>query len=218
MTTYTILLAQDIPHYGTTEITAADASGALERAKDLDISELCNDPDWEHPVCSRIVHIADEAGALVAHDVALDGYVLHHKSEPRADLCARAPALQATLERIAAIPLYGERLSDPALRAEFISAGEYDAELEEFEPSADTESSYLREAVEAARSALSEPLETSRPRHSNVCVYVRGGAVQSAETLEGKPVLIDVIDYDTSDAVANLDRDRNGDPCLHYTM
>ena len=160
MKTYSILLAQDIPHYGTTEVEAADATEALARAKDLDFSEICLDPDWANPVCSRIVHIVDEAGAEVAHDIALDGYVLHHDSEPRAALYARAPALRAALEEIAAIPLWRERVADPALRAEFIASGEYDDGCEAFEPSADAEVEYLREAVEGARDALASLPQT----------------------------------------------------------
>jgi hypothetical protein len=112
------------------------------------------EPDWENPVCRRIVHIEDEAGRLIAEGVPLDGYVLHHESEDRARLCAKVPMLIAALERIASIPLWSEAVPDQALRDEFISSGEYDVARDEFEPSADTESAYLREAVEAARGAL----------------------------------------------------------------
>jgi hypothetical protein len=47
------------------------------------------------------------------------------------------------------------------LKAELLDAGEYDRELDQFEPCCDTESGYLREAVEAARTALAEVRGTS---------------------------------------------------------
>jgi hypothetical protein len=60
----------------------------------------------------------------------------------------------AALQRIAAIPLYGEPIHDPALVADLTIAMEYDVDNDAFEPSCDTESSQLRDAVESARAAL----------------------------------------------------------------
>jgi hypothetical protein len=64
------------------------------------------------------------------------------------------------LTRIAAIPLWGEPIADDHLKAELLDAGEYDQERDEFEPSGDTESCYLRDAVEIARAALAEMRES----------------------------------------------------------
>ncbi|MCL5670812.1 MAG: hypothetical protein M1423_05870 [Acidobacteria bacterium] len=56
-------------------------------------------------------------------------------------------------ETIAAIPLWGEPITNQILKDDFIYSGEYGGE-NEFNPSGDTESTYLREAVETAREAL----------------------------------------------------------------
>jgi hypothetical protein len=63
------------------------------------------------------------------------------------------------LKRIAAIPLWGEPISDPALgdKHELADQGEYDLESDHYEPSIDAESSWLRHAVETAREALGIP-------------------------------------------------------------
>ena len=141
MKTYTILLAQNIPHYGTTEIQAADAAEAVERAKDLDFDNfLLIEPDWENPVCRRIVSITDDTGVEVAHDIVLDGYVLRHSKAPL-------------------------------------------------------------------------------PRHSHIRVFVLGGVVQGAETLDGERVLVEVIDYDTDGCdPQTLGADPNDEPCCRYTI
>jgi Family of unknown function (DUF6900) len=60
------------------------------------------------------------------------------------------------LRTIAAIPLWGERISDASVKREYSDAGEYDAQSDEFNPSCDTESTHLRDAVELARHALKD--------------------------------------------------------------
>jgi len=84
---------------------------------------------------------------------------------PDGQLCHAAPRLLQVLMMIAAIPLWGEAIADDHLKAELLDAGEYDSELDQFEPCCDTESAYLRDAVEAARAALAEMRNTfvSRP-------------------------------------------------------
>lgn len=61
---------------------------------------------------------------------------------------------RAALNLIAQIPLWGESIVNPALRQEYIESFEYDARDDSFNPSSDTESNYLRDAVEVARRAL----------------------------------------------------------------
>jgi hypothetical protein len=156
MKAYSILFAQDVPHYGTAEIVAANDAEALAQAKALDLGELCTDPAWDDPVCRRIVHIEDPAGKIIAQDVALDDFFLRHAQNIEPQLCDAASALKAALESIAAIPLWEERIENAELKAELVERGEYeiDGGEEQFTPSGDTESSQLREAVETAREAL----------------------------------------------------------------
>jgi len=156
MKNYSILFAQDVPHYGTAEIAAADDADALVKAKALDPGEVCTDPAWDDPVCRRIVHIEDPSGKVIEQDIALDDFFLRHAQNIDPHLCDAAPALKAALESIAAIPLWGERIDDRKVKTEFAERGEYeiDGEEELFTPGGDTESSQLRDAVETAREAL----------------------------------------------------------------
>jgi hypothetical protein len=71
-------------------------------------------------------------------------------------LCDAAPKLLDALTRIAAIPLWGERIADEQLKADLLHAGEYDSDEDEFTPGCDTESSYLHDAVTIARAVLDE--------------------------------------------------------------
>jgi hypothetical protein len=96
--TYSVLFAQDVPHYGTAEIAAADDADALAKAKALDPGDLCTDPAWDDPVCRRIVHIEAPDGTIVAQDVALDGFFLRHAQNIEPHLCDVAPKLLEALE------------------------------------------------------------------------------------------------------------------------
>ncbi len=156
MNTYTVLFAEDVPHYGSAQVTAASAAEALEAARHLDTSDHCTEPNWNGAVCRRIVHIETEEGTIVAEDIALDGCFLRYGGQPDRLLCDVAPRLIDALTRIAAIPLWGDPIADDHLKSELLDGGEYDLELDQFEPSADTESAYLRDAVEIARAALAE--------------------------------------------------------------
>ena len=81
MNTYSILFAQDVPHYGTTEIEAADDAAAIAAAKLLDPAEYTYDPHWDDPVCRRIVHIEAPDGRIVAQDLSLDEFFLRRGGE-----------------------------------------------------------------------------------------------------------------------------------------
>ena len=98
MKTYSVLVAEDIPHYGTAEITAAADAEAIARAKALDLDGLCTDPAWDDPVCRRIVHIEDPDGNIVAQDVARDGFFLRHSRNIDPLLCDAAPKVLQALE------------------------------------------------------------------------------------------------------------------------
>ena len=156
MKTYTVLYAEDVPHYGTAEIEAENDAEAIAKASaisDEDLGNTANDPEFCSSVCKRIVYIQDADGNDIARDVSLDAYTLIHGEDKRR-ACEEAPALLKALETIAAIPLWGEPVADQALRDDFIHSGEYDSEENEFTPSGDTESTYLCDAVETARKAL----------------------------------------------------------------
>lgn len=71
--------------------------------------------------------------------------------------------LKKALENIAKTPLWGEPVADKKLKAEFIDTAQWDALDDIFNPSADTESSYLRECVEEARGALGLPFTVEPP-------------------------------------------------------
>lgn len=147
------MFAQDVPRYGSVEIDAVDDAEALAAAKAYDLSDVACDPDRKNSTCKRIVTIEDESGNVVAEDISLDNWFLYHALIDTV-LCGAAPGFLAALRKISAIPLWGEPISDPGVKAELILSAEYDAKLEEFNPSADTESSNLREAVEHARAAV----------------------------------------------------------------
>ena len=85
MKTYTILFAQDIPHYGSVEIEAKNNADALRRAKKYwrDVKTGAepwplNDAQYDSAVSARIVLIYDESDKRgeIAHDVRLDDYTL----------------------------------------------------------------------------------------------------------------------------------------------
>lgn len=72
MKTYTVLFAEDVPHYGTVEIQAESDDAALEAAKAYDISEVTLDPEWENSVSKRIVFI-DDPGLLTITGMTVRG-------------------------------------------------------------------------------------------------------------------------------------------------
>jgi hypothetical protein len=107
MKTYTVLYAQDVPHYCTREIHAATDEKALRKAKKLPATHDLNfqDPDWESPVCLRIVRIEDEKGAIVAEDIPLDYFRLHRASHACPSHDGLVKALRTLREAIGALPI-----------------------------------------------------------------------------------------------------------------
>jgi hypothetical protein len=98
MKTYSVLFAEDVPHYGTAEIEAKDDAAALEAAKVYDLSEVTLDPEWENSVCKRIVYIEDQEGNTIFHDVPLDDYDLRHGGDKERALCDAAQDMLGALE------------------------------------------------------------------------------------------------------------------------
>jgi|CZKX01.1.fsa_nt_gi hypothetical protein len=103
MKTYTILYAEDVPHYGTREIEAADDHAAVEVAKNAhaDGSLDLYDPDWNNTVCKRIVTITDGRGDVVAEDISLDSYRLEYGTDEEHAISENAKNLLDTLEFVA---------------------------------------------------------------------------------------------------------------------
>jgi hypothetical protein len=112
MKTYSVLFAEDVPHYGTAEIKAKDDTAALEAAKAYDLSDVTNDPEWENSVCKRIVYIDDEEGNTIINDVPLDDYDLRHRGETERRLCDAARDMREALQLCADVLSDLARLDD----------------------------------------------------------------------------------------------------------
>jgi hypothetical protein len=108
MKTYSVLFAEDIPHYGIAHIKAKNDADALKAAKAYDLSEVAHDPEWGNSVCKRIVHIEDPKGKIVAEDVALDGFFLRDGGDKERLLCDAASDLLKALQTI--LPAYADLL------------------------------------------------------------------------------------------------------------
>jgi hypothetical protein len=71
--TYTVLYAEDVPHYGTREFEVADDQLAIERAQAITSDAMSNytkAPDYPNSRCRRIVHIEGPEG-IIAEDIYL---------------------------------------------------------------------------------------------------------------------------------------------------
>jgi hypothetical protein len=99
MKTYTVLYAEDVPHYGQAEIEATDNDAAIEAARKVHAEGSLDlyDPDWDNAICKRIVHIEDQNGEIIAEDIPVDSYYLSH-GEPQRRLCEAAEAMLEALE------------------------------------------------------------------------------------------------------------------------
>lgn len=78
MKTYTVLYAEDVPHYATVVLEADNDQAAIDLAKGRDYGEEDLEAEWSNTVCKRIVHVADDQNNTIIHDVPLDRYRLHH--------------------------------------------------------------------------------------------------------------------------------------------
>jgi hypothetical protein len=98
MKTYTVLFAEDVPHYGAAQIEAENDAAAVEAAKAFDLSDVTDDPAWEYSVCRRIVNIEDTDGEIIAEEISLDDCFLRYGGEKDRLLCDVAPELLDALE------------------------------------------------------------------------------------------------------------------------
>jgi len=79
---YSVLYAEDIPHYGSVDIEARDDAEALRLALSFDSDKVSYyEGCWDGAACKRIVSINDAAGRTIAQDIPLDDYRLHHGIE-----------------------------------------------------------------------------------------------------------------------------------------
>lgn len=83
MKTYTVIFAQDVPHYGSVEINATGDVEALaksrvhwQRVQDGEEPWPLSEAQHDSAVLARIVEITDETGRQIAADVRLDTYLL----------------------------------------------------------------------------------------------------------------------------------------------
>jgi hypothetical protein len=103
MKTYTVLYAEDVPHYSYGEIEARNDKDALTKARKIDTETFgAYEPDWDHPVCRRIVSIEAADGKVIAEDVALDKYVLHKGTPAHQQRLDAAEEMFAALKAVAA--------------------------------------------------------------------------------------------------------------------
>jgi hypothetical protein len=109
MKTYTVLFAQDVPHYGSVEITATGDVEALAKAmvhwervqRDEEPWPL-NEAQHESAVLDRIVEITDdETGRQVAADIRLDTFLLTvAPTDLSVSLIKNATPMHGALEKI----------------------------------------------------------------------------------------------------------------------
>jgi hypothetical protein len=98
--TYSVIYAEDVPHYASAEIEARTPKAAIAKARKLDTNTFgAYDPDWGQAVCRRIVSIEDEAGNDIARDMPLDNYRLEHLTDENTTIRHHAKELLEALER-----------------------------------------------------------------------------------------------------------------------
>lgn len=95
---YEILYAEDVPHYGLSQIEADNLEQALQLAKERDFGDVILDSDWSSSVCCRIVQIQDEKGDVLGEDIALDGCFIRYGGEEDRLRCEAAEAMLTALE------------------------------------------------------------------------------------------------------------------------
>ena len=72
MKTYTVLYAEDVPHYAAVEIEAVDTVDAIAKAQAFDLTGVPTNPDWYNAVSRRIVEVTDEDENIVCEFIPLD--------------------------------------------------------------------------------------------------------------------------------------------------
>jgi hypothetical protein len=130
MKIYTVLYAEDIPHYAHGEVEACNPKGAIAKARKLDTDTFtAYEPDWNGAVCRRIVSIEDTDGSIIAEAIPLDDFVLHNAD---AGMRLKLDAAEAMFEALCA------------------------QEMAEFDPEAGCRKRYFDNAMELRKNALAK--------------------------------------------------------------
>jgi hypothetical protein len=100
MNTYTLLYAEDVPHYAHGEVKARGPKDAIARARKLDTDTFtAYEPDWSNAVCRRIVNITDAKGKTIVEDIRLDDYSLEHGTHDEIRIRDNANEILVAFER-----------------------------------------------------------------------------------------------------------------------
>jgi hypothetical protein len=93
---YSGLFAEYVPHYCIEEIAAEDLEEAIghRNTGNLDF----DDPDWNNPVCLRIIHIEDGQEETAVDDIPLDEFIIRSGGEANRRLCDNAEDMLNALE------------------------------------------------------------------------------------------------------------------------
>ncbi len=130
MKTYTLLYAEDVPHYAHGEVEARGPKDANARARKLDTESLtAYEPDWSGAVCRRIVSIEDPDDDVIAEAIPLDDFVLHNAD---AGMRLKLDAAEAMFDALCA------------------------QEMAEFDPEASHRKGYFDNALELRKNALAK--------------------------------------------------------------
>jgi hypothetical protein len=130
MKTYTVIYAEDVPHYAHGEVEARGLKDAIAKARKLNTETFtAYDPDWSSAVSRRIVSIEGPGGNIVAQDIPLDNYVLHNADT---DKRLKLDAAEAMFEALCA------------------------QEMAEFDPEASRRKGYFDNARELRKTALAK--------------------------------------------------------------
>jgi hypothetical protein len=82
MKTYTVIYAEDIPHYAMGEIEARSPKAAIAKARKMDTDTFgAYDADWNNVVCRRIVSVEDPDDNIIAQDIRLDDFHLERGTD-----------------------------------------------------------------------------------------------------------------------------------------
>ena len=73
MKTYTVLQAENVPHYRTAQIEAADTADAIAKACAHDWTSVDSHPDYSQATARRIVEVTDDNETILAEFIAIDG-------------------------------------------------------------------------------------------------------------------------------------------------
>jgi hypothetical protein len=95
---YSVLYAEDVPHYGFAEIEADTDEEAIERTKTHDYGDLDLEAEWGSSACKRIIHIERPDGKIVADDISLDRTFLRDGGDEAIRLFDNAEPMLKALE------------------------------------------------------------------------------------------------------------------------